>query len=282
MLSSIYTIEIIPATVYNVTMYSTREAAEKLGLSQDHVRLLARKGILEAKRLGHDWVILDLNYTRRRRPKEGEELLGQLRQPSVTFSGADEGSHERVTGMAVTKREVVFVGNYLRVVEKSYQTSTGEKHVWETVERLRIGSRGAVVIIALTDKRELILERNWRVPLGSFVIQLPAGLCDLEGETHEEAARRELMEETGYIANKLMPVMLTPEDPVLTPTLIHHFVAPDVVYAGKPRGDGTEEIEVLKVPVASLGDLFLSPPKDTMLDLRVSGILWILERMKLI
>ena len=162
MLSSIYTIEIIPATVYNVTMYSTREAAEKLGLSQDHVRLLARKGILEAKRLGHDWVILDLNYTRRRKPKEGEEPLGQLRQPSITFSGADEGSHERVTGMAVTKREVVFVGNYLQVVRKPYQTSTGEKHIWETVERLRIGSRGAVVIIALTDKREIILERNWR------------------------------------------------------------------------------------------------------------------------
>ena len=263
-------------------MYSTREAAEKLGLSQDHVRLLARKGILEAKRLGHEWVILDLNYARRRRPKEEREPLGRLRQPSIAFSGVDESRNERVTGMAITKREIVFVGNYLRVVKKSYETSAGEKHIWETVERLRIGNRGAVVIIALTDKREVILERNWRVPLGSFVIQLPAGLCDLEGETHEEAARRELMEETGYIANKLIPIVVTPEDPVLTPTLVHHFVAPDVVYAGKPRSDGTEEIEVLKVPVGSLGDLFLSPPKDTMLDLRVSGILWILERMKLI
>jgi len=51
-------------------MYSTREAAEKLGLSQEQVRLLARKGVIKAKRLGHDWVVLELNYKRKRKPKE--------------------------------------------------------------------------------------------------------------------------------------------------------------------------------------------------------------------
>ena len=50
-------------------MHSTKEAAERLGLSQDHVRLLARKGIIKAKKLGHDWIVLDLNYTRKRKPK---------------------------------------------------------------------------------------------------------------------------------------------------------------------------------------------------------------------
>jgi excisionase family DNA binding protein len=52
-------------------MYSTKEAANKLGLSQDHVRLLVRKGVIEGKKLGHDWVVLNLNYNRRRRPKGG-------------------------------------------------------------------------------------------------------------------------------------------------------------------------------------------------------------------
>jgi hypothetical protein len=54
-------------------MYSTNEAAEKLGLSQAQVRLLARKGIIKAKKLGHDWVVLDLNYTRKRNPKGGKK-----------------------------------------------------------------------------------------------------------------------------------------------------------------------------------------------------------------
>ena len=51
-------------------MYSTKEAAEMLRLSQAHVRLLARKGVIKAKRVGRDWVVLDLNYTRKRKPKE--------------------------------------------------------------------------------------------------------------------------------------------------------------------------------------------------------------------
>ena len=54
-------------------MYSTKEAADKLGLSPDHVRLLARKGIISAKRLGHDWVVLELNYSRKRKPKGGKK-----------------------------------------------------------------------------------------------------------------------------------------------------------------------------------------------------------------
>ena len=50
-------------------MYSTKEAAERLGLSQDHVKLLARKGLIKAKKIGRDWVVLDLSYTRKRKPK---------------------------------------------------------------------------------------------------------------------------------------------------------------------------------------------------------------------
>ena len=53
-------------------MYSTKEAAKRLGLSPDHVRLLARSGVIEAKKVGRDWVILDLDYSRKRKPKGGK------------------------------------------------------------------------------------------------------------------------------------------------------------------------------------------------------------------
>ena len=52
-----------------MSVYSVSEAAEKLGLSRDHVKLLARKGLIKAKKVGRDWVVLDLNYTRKRKPK---------------------------------------------------------------------------------------------------------------------------------------------------------------------------------------------------------------------
>ena len=54
-------------------IHSTKEAAKKLGLSQSHVQLLVRTGMLKAKRLGHDWVVLSLDYQRKRKPKGGKK-----------------------------------------------------------------------------------------------------------------------------------------------------------------------------------------------------------------
>jgi hypothetical protein len=50
-------------------MYSTKEASLKLGISPNQVRYLLAKGAIKGKKLGHDWVVLDLDYKRRRRPK---------------------------------------------------------------------------------------------------------------------------------------------------------------------------------------------------------------------
>jgi excisionase family DNA binding protein len=52
-------------------LISVTEAAQIMGLSPDHVRLLARKGVIRAKKLGHDWVILDTKYERKRKSKSG-------------------------------------------------------------------------------------------------------------------------------------------------------------------------------------------------------------------
>ena len=50
-------------------MFSTIEAAQKLGLSQNQVRYLLVKGKIKGKKLGHDWVVLSLDYQRKRKPK---------------------------------------------------------------------------------------------------------------------------------------------------------------------------------------------------------------------
>jgi ADP-ribose pyrophosphatase len=184
--------------------------------------------------------------------------------------------------MQIIKKETVFEGDHLKFVRKHLKTSRGEQGIWETVERKNIYNKGAVVIIALTKEGEVILERNWRAPLESFVIQFPAGLCDKVGESEEEVARRELLEETGYKAGELIYVITTPLCPALVPTSGTHFFAPKVEFAGRGNIDITEEIEVLKVPVKNLDDFLLNLPKDTGLDLRVPGILWVLAKKGLI
>jgi hypothetical protein len=59
-----------------MVIYSTKETAEKLGLSQDHVRLLVRTGVIKGKKLGHDWIVLSLNYQRKRKPKGSKKIEG--------------------------------------------------------------------------------------------------------------------------------------------------------------------------------------------------------------
>ena len=50
-------------------MHSVSEAAAKLGLTDRHVRLLLKRGELSGRKLGHDWVVLNLDYQRKRKPK---------------------------------------------------------------------------------------------------------------------------------------------------------------------------------------------------------------------
>ena len=50
-------------------MYSVKQAAAKLGVTDRHVRFLLAKGAIDGKRLGHDWVVFSLDYERKRKPK---------------------------------------------------------------------------------------------------------------------------------------------------------------------------------------------------------------------
>lgn len=54
-------------------MYSVKEAALKMGISERHLRLLLERGDVEGKKLGHDWVVLSLDYKRKRKPKGGKK-----------------------------------------------------------------------------------------------------------------------------------------------------------------------------------------------------------------
>ena len=54
-------------------MYSVKEAAQKMGISERHLRLLLQQGKIKGKKLGHDWVVLSLDYKRKRKSKGGKK-----------------------------------------------------------------------------------------------------------------------------------------------------------------------------------------------------------------
>ena len=77
-----------------------------------------------------------------------------------------------------------------------------QQGTWEYAAR--VGGMGAAVILAIDDGQVLLVEQ-FRVPLGRMCLELPAGLVgdDVAGESARDAARRELVEETGYAAETM-------------------------------------------------------------------------------
>jgi len=91
---------------------------------------------------------------------------------------------------------MVFDGNLLKVYRDSVRLPDGSQG-----EREYIRHPGAVAIVALTDDRRILLERQYRYPPRREFIEIPAGKID-PGEAHFATAKRELLEETGYLAGE--------------------------------------------------------------------------------
>jgi hypothetical protein len=67
-------------------MYSVKEASGKIGVSERQLRHLLAKGEIEGKRLGHDWVVLNLDYERQRRPKGSRQKSRANTQSKISTS----------------------------------------------------------------------------------------------------------------------------------------------------------------------------------------------------
>ncbi len=89
----------------------------------------------------------------------------------------------------------------------TYEDELGRPRTWEAMQRPtrpRTSTVDAVQMIAVQQQQTpnsqqlLLLEKQFRAPAGKVVVEFPAGLVD-EGESPEEAALRELREETGYV-----------------------------------------------------------------------------------
>jgi ADP-ribose pyrophosphatase len=133
-------------------------------------------------------------------------------------------------------------GRYLRLVENEG---------WEYTER--VGASGVVVLVALTESLDLVLVEQYRAPLKSRVLELPAGLAgdrkEIADEAFEAAAARELEEETGFSADSIKFLAAGPSAAGSSNTLIHFYLATGLTKTGEGGGDEHEDIQVHVVPL---------------------------------
>jgi len=99
--------------------------------------------------------------------------------------------------MKITSSREVYRCNLFRVTEdRASDAKTGFK-----IKRSVVRHAGSAVMMAVDDRRRILLVRQYRLPAARYIWELPAGRLD-PGEKPLEAAKRELIEETGYRAKR--------------------------------------------------------------------------------
>lgn len=143
-----------------------------------------------------------------------------------------------------------YAGKWLLFREIAFTNSRGEARSWEFATRT--GTRGAVGVIALLpgDSPEIVLVKQYRPPIQAHCLEFPAGLVD-PGESAEQAALRELEEETGYtgkVTDIGPPVFSSPGMTDESITLVTITITGS---CGK-RPEDDEQIEIIVLPLNGL------------------------------
>lgn len=137
---------------------------------------------------------------------------------------------------------------------KSYQLSLDELILpnGEHARREHVHHPGGVAILALDNDSRCALVQQYRHPIGIVTTEIPAGKLDkLPNETPEHAARRELREETGYVADSMISLGKVYPSPGLLDEVLHLFLARGLTSAQQELDDD-EFIHVLWLPVGEL------------------------------
>lgn len=157
---------------------------------------------------------------------------------------------------------IEYDGKFLRLVKR--------KH-WEFVERKNASV--AVIIVPITNDGKIVLVKQYREPFQKTVVETPAGLVgDIDsGESVETAARRELLEETGYFAHSLKEIGTFPISPGLTTEQVAYVVATELEKQTEGGGDELEQIEVfeLPIPLAAMQLMEIAQQGDVLVDAKL-------------
>jgi ADP-ribose pyrophosphatase len=131
-------------------------------------------------------------------------------------------------------------------MDRSISPRTGEAHDFIVLE-----SAPWVNVIALTDREEVVLIRQYRHGIGEVTLEIPGGLVEAADEL-PAAAKRELLEETGYRGEEWIDLGYVHPNPAIQNNRCHTFLALEAKPAGAQSLDDKEDIAVVLKPLAEI------------------------------
>jgi ADP-ribose pyrophosphatase len=173
--------------------------------------------------------------------------------------------------MGQNLKHTLYEGDWLRLVRIGH---------WEACERTH-GQGMAVIVIAVTPANEVLFVEQYRIPLGSRTIEMPAGLVgdDHAQDTLVDAARRELIEETGWSPGKVDVLLVGPTSSGMSNERIAFVRATGLTKVGEGGGVDSEDITVHAVPRAEAPAWLMRKQAEGFeLDLKLWAGLWMIDR----
>lgn len=126
-----------------------------------------------------------------------------------------------------------------------------------TAEREYTVHHGAVCVLPLLENGDVLLERQFRYPMGEVITEIPAGKLDYIGEDPQTAALRELREETGTVAEELIPLGKFYPACAYSTEVIHMYLARKLHF-GERDLDEDEFLNVFRMPLSELVEKVLN------------------------
>lgn len=136
---------------------------------------------------------------------------------------------------AVRNKKVAFAGKIWNVVAKTFEFQG------EELTREYIDHPGAVAVLAINEKDEVLLIKQYRAPVNQYLYEMPAGIRDAEDESDIESAKRELAEEADYQAETWTHLHSFYTTPGSSSEVIEIFLAQDLSPTGHSFDRTSEE-----------------------------------------
>lgn len=147
--------------------------------------------------------------------------------------------------------EEIFDGVAIHLFRDEILLPNGNMGVREVVRH-----PGAVCVLPLTDEGEIVFVNQFRYALNKVTLEVPAGKLE-KGEDPQEAALRELSEETGITAGKIVPMGALYTTPALMDEIIYMYIATELSQ-GEQHLDEDEFVNAVKIPLSKAVEMVMN------------------------